>query len=234
MKCSLAGVTFDVQSKFPRTEEMLKGYEAAGGDGAVLIKITDEELHNAMLKDLSVGADYHESLCVYRKICDILPFYDAFMMHSAVLRLNGKAYAFTARSGTGKTTHSLLWHKLFGAEFINGDKPLYKYENGGFSACGTPWSGKEGFNKNIKAPLSAMCFLYQSKENKIRRLSPAEVITRIFDQVYMPTEREGKERVLGLLDKLIANVPFYLMGCDISREAAELSLKTMTKGENIE
>lgn len=232
MNCSFAGVTFDIQTRFPFTEEMLKGYESASYDGAVLIKITDEELNAAAAKDLSVGADYHESLCVYRRICSSLPFYDAFMMHSAVLRLNGKAYAFTARSGTGKTTHSLLWQRYFGAEFINGDKPVYKLENGCFYACGTPWSGKEGFNKNIKAPLSAMCFLYQSKENTIRRLSPAEVITRIFDQVYMPEEREGKERVLGLLDKLIAEVPFYLMGCDISREAAELSLKTMTEGEN--
>lgn len=230
MKCKFADVTFNIENKHKYSDSFLKPYETETEEEGILISVPDEETEAAFVKEPSLSRGYHESLCIYRKICDEIPNHGAFMMHSSVLSLDGKAYAFTARSGTGKTTHSVLWRENFGAEIINGDKPIYKCENGVFYAYGTPWCGKEGFNKNTRAPLSGVCFLYQNKENVISRLSAAAVLARIFEQVYLPESREGKERVLALLDKLISSTPFYLLGCDISREAVLLSEKTMREG----
>ena len=36
-------------------------------------------------------------------------------------------------------------------------------------------------------------------------------------------------KTLDIVDRVLKNVPIYLLECDISREAAELSFKTLTK-----
>ena len=36
-------------------------------------------------------------------------YYDTLLIHASVVRHNGKAYAFTAKSGTGKSTHVANW-----------------------------------------------------------------------------------------------------------------------------
>ena len=40
-----------------------------------------------------------------------------------------QAYLFCGSSGTGKTTHMLLWQKMLGDrfKFINGDKPIIRF-----------------------------------------------------------------------------------------------------------
>ena len=98
-----------------------------------------------------------------------MPDFDAFLLHAAVIEVDGLAYAFAAPSGTGKTTHIALWKKFFGdrANIINGDKPIIRFENGTPYIYGTPWCGKEGYNINTKAPLAALCFIERSPENTI-------------------------------------------------------------------
>ena len=54
------------------------------------------------------------------------------MLHSSAVVADGKAYLFTADSGTGKSTHTQLWPRMFGdrAYILNDDKPalLDEYE----------------------------------------------------------------------------------------------------------
>ena len=47
-------------------------------------------------------------------------------MHGAVIEYEGNGYMFSADSGTGKTTHILLWRKFLGdkVKIVNGDKPF--------------------------------------------------------------------------------------------------------------
>ena len=70
--------------------------------------------------------EYLETLAVYRKICDQMPERDTFLFHCSAVAVDGKAYLFTAPSGTGKSTHTRLWREVFGdrAVMINDDKPL--------------------------------------------------------------------------------------------------------------
>ena len=69
-----------------------------------------------------------------------MPLYGAFLMHAAVVEVDGIAYVFTAPSGTGKSTHVQLWLDHFGprARVLNGDKPLFRFEGNTLYACGTP------------------------------------------------------------------------------------------------
>ena len=94
---------------------------------------------------LTGGRARCESDSLITSICDRMPFYDMFLMHAAVVAVDGVAYIFTAPSGTGKTTHTMLWKKHFGdrAVIVNGDKPLIRLQGGKVYVCSTPWKGKE-------------------------------------------------------------------------------------------
>ena len=116
---------------------------------------------------------YLESISVYRQIAKKLLEYDGIILHAAVISLDGRAYAFSAPSGTGKSTHIKLWKKAFGdrVKIVNGDKPLIRYIDGTLYAYGTPWCGKERYNANTKAPLDSVCFISRAKEILVERES---------------------------------------------------------------
>ena len=45
---------------------------------------------------------YLEVLAVYRKIAEKAPFFDTVLMHGSCIAVDGEAYIFVAKSGTGK------------------------------------------------------------------------------------------------------------------------------------
>lgn len=174
---------------------------------------------------------YCESVCLYRKICLELPRYNAFLFHSAAVKQGDSAYIFSAPSGTGKSTHLRLWMRRFGKELavINGDKPILRLsQEGTFRVYGTPWAGKEGWQNNISGELRGICFLEQSPQNRIRRLTPEEGSSRALQQILFPKEPALLAEMLKLTDRLLFSAPLYLLSCNISEEAAELSFRTLT------
>lgn len=88
--------------------------------------------------------EYLETLALYRKIVERLLEWDTLLFHGSCISVDSKAYLFTAKSGTGKSTHTQLWKKRFGerAVFINDDKPLLKISAQGVTVYGTPWDTK--------------------------------------------------------------------------------------------
>lgn len=112
--------------------------------------------------------EYIETLVLLRNISEQLPRFDCFLMHGAVVSEDEDGYMFTATSGTGKSTHISLWKKYFdNVEIVNGDKPFLRVGEEGVTAYGTPWAGKEGWQKNVSVPLSAVCLLKRGLTNKI-------------------------------------------------------------------
>lgn len=83
---------------------------------------------------------YLETLAVYRKIADYLLSCDTLLFHGSVIAVDGEGYLFTAKSGTGKSTHTRLWREYFGerAVIVNDDKPLLHITDSGVTAYGTP------------------------------------------------------------------------------------------------
>jgi len=158
--------------------------------------------------------------------------YNGMMLHASAVVLDGKAYLFSAPSGTGKSTHTRMWQTIHGAkaEIINDDKPALRCIDGVWYAYGTPWCGKDGININKKAPVAGICFLKQAPENKIRRLSNAEAVQNI---VWQTTHRfrltENLDRMLANVDNLVRNIPIFELENRPDREAAILSYETMKK-----
>ena len=171
---------------------------------------------------------YLETLAVYRKIAEELPSHRAFLMHGAVVGLNGKAYMFTAPSGVGKTTHTRFWLKQFPDAFIlNGDKPIIKLTDSGVFACGTPWAGKEGENRNTTLPLCGICLLARGEENEIKSVSFGEIFPYIIQQTYRPHEKEKIENTMKLIKELGEKVRFYLLKCNLDPSAANTAFDGM-------
>ena len=82
---------------------------------------------------------YLETLAVYRKIADHILSCDTLLFHGSVIAIDGEGYLFTAKSGTGKSTHTRLWREYFGerAVMVNDDKPLLHITDSGVTAYGT-------------------------------------------------------------------------------------------------
>lgn len=171
---------------------------------------------------LWTGADFYEKLLQFQ----------GMMLHASAVSAGGKAYLFSAPCGVGKSTHTALWQEHFGAdkvEIINDDKPAIRLIDDKFYVYGTPFSGKTNKNTNVKVPLKAICFIEQSKENTIRKMSAVEALMQIFNQTLRPAENDKMENLIFLVDKLLKNVPVYKMGCNTSTDAAELSFTVMSK-----
>ncbi len=172
---------------------------------------------------------YLETLAVYRKIAAAGVPRGRLLMHGSVIAVDGRAYMFTARSGTGKSTHVRLWRQLFGnrAVMVNDDKPLLRVTDEGVRIYGTPWDGKHRLSTNMSAPLQAICILTRAKENTIREIKPSEAVTMLIQQTYRPEETSLLLDSFALLDTLGKHVRFYLLGCNMNPDAAVVSSNAM-------
>ena len=186
----------------------------------------DEQLHT---EGCGFSAGYAEALCLHRKIAEKIPFYGSAVFHGAAISYQGKAYLFTAPSGTGKSTHIRLWQRYLGKPvgIINGDKPILSFSDSGITVCGTPYAGKEGWQANVQLPLGGICILSQSPKNTIVPLSPSECMLPLLQQIYRPEDRAAMAKTLTFVDQLCRQ-PIYHLACSISEDAVRQSFSAMT------
>lgn len=172
---------------------------------------------------------YLEELAVYRKIALKMLDYDTFLFHGSVVSVDGEAYLFTAKSGTGKSTHTKLWRELFGdrAVMVNDDKPLIKVTNDSVTVFGTPYNGKHGLGNNISVPLKSVCILERAEENTIHSVTGKEIYPMLLQQVYRPTDSKKLLKTLSLIDLMIKNLKLYKLGCNMDISAAEVAYNGM-------
>lgn len=229
MRIEIADFVFEIKNKYSYCEQFVADY-ITDKEPDFFIEVSEEELLNHKARCEGRPLHYLEFLEIYRKICNFIIEKDGILMHGAVIEFDGKAYMFTAPSGTGKTTHIRLWKKLYGdrVSIINGDKPLIRYINGEFVAYGTPWCGKEHFNRNTKAPLCGIVLLSRGESNTIEHL-PGDNFNRfLLRQVYMPKKSHLMTQVLEFADKMFSSVPLYHMHCNLSQEAAKVACEKIT------
>lgn len=170
-----------------------------------------------------------ETIALYRKLAEPLLRRNCLIFHGAAVAVDGYAYLFTAKSGTGKTTHAKLWIKNIQHSYIlNGDKPLIKLENGSIILCGTLWRGKENYGVNEILPLKAICVLERDKTNHIERISPSEAFPILYQQSHHCGGYDEMVKTLELLERIAQGVQLYRLGCNMEDEAAIISYGTMS------
>lgn len=234
-KIKIADTVFEIHNLYPFLEALCKNYIYNGEKTDFVIISTQEAIDSErlILSDEHPKVDaYIENICVYRQIALKLLEVDAFVMHAATIGVGDKAYAFTAKSGTGKSTHIALWRRLLGEKVyaINGDKPIIKIVGGKAYAYGSPWCGKELWNSNVKAELNGLCFLERGEKNSICPLDISEAATLIMKQILIPKDSDGVIKTFDLVDKMLKSTNIWRLKCNMSIEAAELSYKAMHGG----
>ena len=191
----------------------------------ITVSVSEEELRREMEKVpgelLSDG--YTEGVVIYEKISNALPAFDAFVMHSSVVSVDGQAYAFAAESGTGKTTHTRYWKEVLGDRLtvINGDKPICRFKGEDLLAYGTPWCGKENWQTKTSVPLRALCLLERGEENAVFPVNAAEHVGEMMRHFYLPPGKVDLLKMMELIDRMAALVPVYRLRCRDDTSAAE-------------
>ena len=228
----IADINICIDNKYDYLERLCRDYiidKPCHIDMAV--SVSDEQIKEEMsISESSFSEGYCEGICAYREICRRLPLeFGAYLFHSAVIEYGGDGFAFSAKSGTGKSTHIRLWRKRFGegVHVVNGDKPILRFEGDKLYAYGTPWCGKEGWQTNTRVPLKALCFIERAEENTIRRIGADEAVMRLFHQILTPQDLETVDSLFPLLDRTLREIPCYVLGCNISEQAAEVAYNGM-------
>ena len=99
-----------------------------------------------------------------------------FMLHSAGLVKNGKAYLFLGKSGAGKSTLSKLAAGA-GAEVISDEINLLRFEKGRFLVYGSPfWGEMRSAGRQGNWPLGGIYLLKKAKTNGVSACSVGEVL----------------------------------------------------------
>ena len=226
-----AGKTVEVNSLHEAVHRYCAAYRTdAPADFSVTISQEDIEYERAREETPGHADAYLEELAVYRKVSEKMPYYDTILFHGSVIAVDGAAYVFTAKSGTGKSTHTALWRRLFGdrAVMVNDDKPLF-HVGDVVTAYGTPYDGKHKLSNKIAVPIKAVCILERAEENSIVKITRSEAYPMLVQQAYRPVDIAAMQKTLSLIDKMADSVELYRLGCNMDPDAARVAYEGMNR-----
>lgn len=230
---NFADIYIKIHTQYDYMEQLCKDY--LSDQDYYDIEVYPSEDYMNKVKDTALFTnEYCESLSLYEEIGKQLPQYNAFIMHGAAITYKDQALIFTAKSGTGKTTHIRLWKKYFKSDvdMINGDKPILRFYKEGVKVYGTPFCGKEQWHKNRSQYLSAICLIEQAKVNKIEKLKPADAMVPLYTQIYFSkTDEQSADQTISLFNQLLTQIPLYKLECNISEQAVITAYKGMINNE---
>ena len=213
--------------------EQLSEYQSISNDSEVTFQVTlaDAE-YEISLSEEADSIRYGFLSAALRKVSEWLPLQNALTMHSATFDVDGTGVAFAAHSGTGKTTHMLLWQRLLGdrLKIVNGDKPIVRYfddEPHTPYAYGTPWNGKEHLGCNMRTPLKHICFIERAEQNSCEKMDKNDAVNLIFNQVYMPKDPAAAANTIVLINRLISDCSLWKIKCNMDISAAETAYRTI-------
>lgn len=250
MVIELAGVPVEVRCAYAENEAFFRDYAVSKPLGADIpprftIAPTAADLAR-MQADLDRTAaeegrapkrDYApaflENNAIHALLAEQLIHYDVLLMHGSALCMDGQGYIFTAKSGTGKSTHARLWREAFGERvwMINDDKPMLKITEAGVTVHGTPWNGKHHLSRNAAAPLKAIIALSRDETNHIEPLSRADAFPVLMRQCFGSRDPSIMLRIIELEKRMLDAVDFYKLGCNMSPEAAQVAWLGMNPGD---
>lgn len=158
---------------------------------------------------------------------------DLVLIHASLVRKDGYGYAFTAKSGTGKSTQVSMWLRhIPGCDLMNDDNPIIRIVDGEPIIYGSPWSGKTPCYRNVKAKLGALTRIVRDEENFVEKVHTLEAFATIITSVSsMKWDRPIFDRICKIISKLIETTPIYNLHCRPDKEAAIVCHKAISRSE---
>ena len=231
---NIAGINVEYDCHFPLLFERSEKYKAAdSAEPEFRLTLTEDYFESRRRRSPNTTDDIFEYMGMGTQFYKALLSKEGMMLHASAVAVDGSAYLFSAPCGTGKSTHTQQWQKLFGEEravIINDDKPAMRKVDGVYKAYGTPFSGKHDISVNTGYPIKGICFISRGETNSIERLTVQRALAPLFDQTIRPAENDKMDLLCDRVDDILKCVPMYHLICNISTDAAELSYKTMSGG----
>lgn len=226
----IADLNIEINPKYEKTSKQLAAYITDEKTADFCVEAEQSEIDRLVADG---GIDYLSESCIINTlVCrEILDNYDGLFFHSSALMFDGKAYIFSAPSGTGKSTHTALWRKHFGGrvQMINDDKPIIRKKDGVFYVYGTPWMGKSNIGANISAPLKAVFLLERDSKNYAEKVSAGRVFAKLLEATLISKKQDRMSKILELYDEIFSAVDLYLLHCTISDDAVTAAYDAICK-----
>ena len=153
--------------------------------------------------------------------------HNAFLLHSSLVELHGKAVLFSAPSGVGKSTQAQLWAEHLGADLLNGDRTVIRRTDAGFTAAGSFWSGTSGIYRNVQAPIAGIFLLEQASENRIEPVGIEAFRALLSESTVNSWDPAFMTQLTDLICDVMAQVPIYRLRCRPDKGAVELAYQTL-------
>ena len=205
----IANINIKINPRSQYLTTLLKDYETDENDFDFTVTVTENDIINEKEIAPNFPDFLYESSATLRKISkEIFNNYNGVLFHSVAIEYRGKAYIFTAKSGTGKTTHIMLWKKCLGdkVKIINGDKPFIRFINDKSIVFGCPWQGKE---------------------NSVETLPKEKSLFPLLNACDFPKNSIGKIKAMDFIEKLTKNIPVFLLKCNMDDDACYTALSAI-------
>lgn len=228
----IAGLRVKMLNEKGRTKEQSIAYLSENQEDKntdITINVDEKRVISAMKAHPELVQDDWEYMLTGSDFYTELLNYSGILLHASCIVVDGLAYAFSADSGTGKSTHTQLWLDYFKerAYMLNDDKPAIRMIDGTVYACGTPWSGKYDYSTPKIAKLQGICFLQRSETNWIKKAETGKAVFNVFSQTVRNLDEKNMNKLFDVLETIFANVPIYDLGCNISQDAVLTSYNAM-------
>lgn len=153
--------------------------------------------------------------------------HQAFLLHSSLVELHGKAVLFSASSGVGKSTQAQLWEQHLGATILNGDRAVIRRTDAGFTAAGSFWSGTSGIYVPHQAPIAGIILLEQAPENTIVPVGMDAFKALLCETTVNTWDPAFMAKITDLICDVMSQIPIYRLRCRPDQAAAELAYHTL-------
>lgn len=146
------------------------------------------------------------------------------LLHASVTRYQGRGNLFFGVSGTGKSTHSRLWHDFVPeSDLMNDDNPVIRFEDGQCLVYGSPWSGKTLCYRNVVAPVNALVRLEQYPLNQIERLQPLQAYASVVAAVStIRWNHDIMSLLVPTVERVAMTIPCFQLKCRPDEEAVQV------------
>ena len=187
---------------------------------------------------IELSCDLGKRLAEYEYVLSGMMFFEIALrnkylpIHASAIKVKNQAILFSGPSKSGKSTQTKYFLSVDNdLEIINEDKPLIKIINNEAFVFGSPWSGKDVLNKNIKVRLRGIFFLNKKIFTSIIKVDDVDRIKVLMKNVHRPGDEVNINNMVEVLNNIIDTTNLYVYNCENNINSS-LALKKFLE-ENI-